>query len=126
LILLANSFIQDRRSLALKNLILQFTKRMHVFKLEKLLDLCQEKGWLKSRMRHRTDSTHVLGAILAVTRLECVGETLRAALNTLLMISSPYDLDARYAKKHTTSWVGYEEVITKNSRRANCSHKRSP
>jgi len=25
-----------------------------------------------------------------------------------LMISSPYDLDAHYAKKHTTSWVGYK------------------
>jgi transposase len=25
-----------------------------------------------------------------------------------LMISSPYDLDAHYSKKHTTSWVGYK------------------
>lgn len=25
-----------------------------------------------------------------------------------VMISSPYDLDAHYAKKHTTSWVGYK------------------
>ncbi len=179
--------------------------------LEKLLQLCQEKGWLKSRMRQRIDSTHVLGAIRAVTRLECVGETLRTALNTLsivapdwllsnadeewvkryntriedyhqpksktkreelaniygedglqllnavfetsspdwlrkipavemlrrvwvqqyylgddrirwrtaqeippasLMISSPYDSDARYAKKHTTSWVGYKVHLT--------------
>jgi len=24
------------------------------------------------------------------------------------MISSPYDLDAHYSKKHTTSWVGYK------------------
>ena len=55
--------------------------------LDKLLKLCQEKGWLKSRMRQRTDSTHVLGAIRARTRLECAGETLRAALNTLAVVA---------------------------------------
>jgi transposase len=27
-------------------------------------------------------------------------------------ISSPYDLDAHYAKKHTTSWVGYKVHLT--------------
>jgi len=174
---------------------------------EKLLTLCKDKGWLKSRTRQRTDSTYVLASIRAITRLECVGETMRAALNALavvapawlqaqsqpqwieryseriedyhlptsergreqqaqlygedgwqlldaifavtspawlrqvpavetlrrvwvqqyyycdghlrwrtkdeippasLMISSPYDLDAHYARKQTTSWVGYK------------------
>lgn len=50
---------------------------------DKFLHLCQEQGWLKARSRQRTDSTHVLAAIRAVTRLECAGETLRAALNAL-------------------------------------------
>jgi len=50
---------------------------------EKLLTLCLDKGWLKPRTRQRTDSTHVLAAIRAVTRLECAGETFRAALNAL-------------------------------------------
>lgn len=174
---------------------------------DQLLGWCQHQGWLQARTRQRTDSTHVLAAIRAVTRLECAGETLRAALNALavvapawlqtqsqpewverysermedyhlpistaareqqaqvygedgkrlldtifegngpdwlrqvpavetlrrvwiqqyyvcdnriawrteqgiptatLMISSPYDLDAHYSKKNTTSWVGYE------------------
>ena len=174
---------------------------------EKLLTLCKDKGWLKSRTRQRIDSTYVLASIRATTRLECVGETMRAALNALavvapewlptqsqpewieryseriedyhlptsdrgrvqqaqlygedgwqllgaifaitspawlrevpaietlrrvwvqqyyccegrlrwrtkdeispasLMISSPYDLDAHYSRKHTTSWVGYK------------------
>ncbi|MEM9507557.1 MAG: IS1182 family transposase [Cyanobacteria bacterium P01_E01_bin.35] len=174
---------------------------------EQLLNLCQDRGWLKSRSRQRTDSTHILAAIRAVTRLECAGETLRASLNALavaapdwlcvhsqpewvdryseriedyhlpksktkrteqaelygedglrllndvfestspnwlrqipavetlrrvwvqqyycfdnkirwraqgevppasVMISSPYEPDAHYAKKHTTSWVGYK------------------
>jgi transposase len=178
---------------------------------ERLLALCQDKGWLKARTRQRTDSTHVLACIRAVTRLECVGETMRATLNALavvvpewlkahsqeqwieryseriedyhhsesksgreqqaqlygedgfflldaifsstspiwlrqipavetlrrvwiqqyycnesriywrteegippasVMISSPYDLDAHYAKKHTTSWVGYKVHLT--------------
>src|SRR6516225_4627836 len=38
---------------------------------------------LKARGKQRTDSTHVLAAIRAVNRLECVGETMRAALNSL-------------------------------------------
>ena len=178
---------------------------------ERLLALCDEKGWVKARGRQRTDSTHVLSAIRAVTRLECAGETLRAALNALavaapewtvahsqpewverysermedyhlpkseskriaqaevygrdgllllddifdeaspdwlrhipavetlrrvwiqqyycqsnkirwrkqvdappasIMISSPYDCDAHYSKKKTTSWVGYKVHIS--------------
>jgi transposase len=178
---------------------------------ERLLALCQDKGWLKARTRQRTDSTHVLACIRAVTRLECVGETMRATLNALavaapewlqkhhqeewieryseriedyhhsesksgreqqaqlygkdgfflldaifssaspiwlrqipavetlrrvwvqqyycndgriywrteegippasVMISSSYDLDAHYAKKHTTTWVGYKAHLT--------------
>ncbi len=174
---------------------------------EHLLSLCQQRGWLKARTRQRTDSTHVLASIRAITRLECVGETMRVALNVLavtapdwllansqpdwleryseriedyhlpkskskrieqaelygqdglqllnavldstspswlrhlpaieilrqvwlqqfychanqirwrvqgeipparLMIGSPYDCDAHYARKHTTSWVGYK------------------
>lgn len=50
---------------------------------EKLLTLCLDKGWLKPRALQRTDSTHVLAAIRAVTRLECAGETFRATLNAL-------------------------------------------
>ncbi|ACC85464.1 IS1182-like element ISNpu1 family transposase [Nostoc punctiforme] len=174
---------------------------------DQLLSWCQQQGWLQARGRQRTDSTHVVATIRAVTRLECAGETLRAALNALavvapawlqaqsqpewierysermedyhlptskaareeqahvygedgkqlldaifdghspewlqqvpavetlrrvwvqqyyvcnneiywrteqgippatLMISSPYDLDAHYSKKNTTSWVGYK------------------
>jgi transposase len=48
-----------------------------------LLEHCQAKQLLRARTRQRTDSTHVLGAIRAMNRLECVGETLRHALNVL-------------------------------------------
>jgi hypothetical protein len=36
---------------------------------------------LKARGKQRTNTTHVLAANCIIDRLECVGETLRAALN---------------------------------------------
>jgi len=54
--------------------------------LQRVLELCQQRGWLKARGKQRTDSTHVLAAIRTINRLECVGETLRAALNSLAVV----------------------------------------
>lgn len=54
--------------------------------LNPLLQLCRERGWLKERGKQRTDATHVLAAIRTMNRLECVGETLRAALNSLAVV----------------------------------------
>jgi transposase len=51
--------------------------------LGKLLEECANRGLVKSRGRQRTDSTHVVAAIRTLNRLECVGETMRAALNAL-------------------------------------------
>jgi len=54
--------------------------------LDALLDRCKDAGLLKARSRQRTDSTHVLTAVRTLSRLECVGETLRHALNTLAAV----------------------------------------
>jgi transposase len=43
----------------------------------------REQGYLKLRGQQRTDSTHVLAKIRSLNRLEGVGETFRAALNSL-------------------------------------------
>jgi transposase len=51
--------------------------------LDKLLQVCQQQGWLKAGGKQRTDSTHMVGAVRSLSRQELVGETLRAALNTL-------------------------------------------
>jgi IS5 family transposase len=51
--------------------------------LDTLLALCREQKLVSARGRQRTDSTHVLGAVPSLNRLECVTETLRAALNAL-------------------------------------------
>jgi len=53
----------------------------------RLLDLMLERfhdhKLLKARGRQRTDSTHVLSAVRALNRLQCVGETMRHALNSV-------------------------------------------
>jgi transposase len=46
-----------------------------------LLERFSQQGLLRKRGRQRTDATHVLAAIRTLGRLECIGETLRVALN---------------------------------------------
>jgi transposase len=74
--------------------------------LEALLTLAQAQGLLKARGRQRTDSTHVVGAIRVLNRLERVGETLRAALNSLAVVApawvqtlAPLEWYGRYAHR---------------------------
>ena len=55
--------------------------------LEKLLEGCKERGYLKVRGRQRTDSTHVLGALRVLSKWERTAETLRAALNALASVA---------------------------------------
>lgn len=63
--------------------------------LDRLLDACKERGWVKARGKQRTDSTHILAAIRTLIRLrrgkalrlEVIGETLRAALNALATVA---------------------------------------
>jgi len=51
--------------------------------LEKLLEGCKERGYLKVQGRQRTDSTHVLGSLRILSKWERTAETMRAALNAL-------------------------------------------
>jgi hypothetical protein len=51
--------------------------------LEKLLEGCKKRGYLKVRGRQRTDSTHVLGALRVLSKWERTAETMRSALNAL-------------------------------------------
>lgn len=74
--------------------------------LQPLLDEALARGWIKPRGKQRTDSTHVLGAIRALNRLETVGETMRATLNVLatvagewLRIQAPVEWLDRYEKR---------------------------
>lgn len=51
--------------------------------LDRMLERFRERGLVKARGRQRTDSSHVLGSLRVLNRLELIGETLRAALNAL-------------------------------------------
>ncbi len=63
------------------------TGKAELLLFESMLTLFREQGLLKARGRQRTDSTHVLAAIQVLNRLECVGESLRHALNTLASLA---------------------------------------
>jgi hypothetical protein len=65
-----------------------------------------EAGLLKGRGRQRTDATHVLAAVRTLSRLELVGESLRAALEDLAEADPAWlapliepEWDKRYGRK---------------------------
>lgn len=74
--------------------------------LDAMLARFREDGLLKARGKQRTDSTHVLAAVRDLNRLECVGETMRYALNELAGVApdwlrehSPATWYERYGKR---------------------------
>jgi transposase len=74
--------------------------------LDTLLVHCRTVGLLKVRGQQRTDATHVLAAVRALTRLELLGETFRATLNDLATVApawvqgiAPIPWYERYGKR---------------------------
>ncbi len=74
--------------------------------LERLLECCRVHGLVKAGGKQRTDATHVLAAIRALSRLELVGETMRAALNELATVApdwlrrvAPAEWYQRYSRR---------------------------
>ena len=70
---------------------------------DQVLDLCRKRGWIKARGKQRTDSTHVLAAIRTLRRLECVGETMRHALNVLAEVAPSWlleHMDPEWAERY--------------------------
>ena len=65
--------------------------------LNRILEQLREKGLLKGHKQQRTDSTHILAAIRPLNRLETLGETFRAALNSLA-VAAPDWLAKRLKK----------------------------
>ena len=86
------------------------TRLLQAGKEQDLLDILmahlKETGLLKSHQRQRTDATHVLAAIRTLNRLELLGETVRAALNSLVVADPDWlahhiqsDWFERYARR---------------------------
>ena len=65
-------------------------KQAETLLLDRLLEVCKQRGWLKQGGKQRTDSTHVLARVRSLSNLECVGETLRAALDDLADLSADW------------------------------------
>jgi transposase len=80
--------------------------------LDAMLARFQKRGLLKQRGRQQTDSTHVVSAIRVMNRIESVGETLRAALNSLAVAAPGWlrqvaqpDWYDRYGKRIMDMWM---------------------
>jgi hypothetical protein len=70
----------------------------------------RSEGGGTARGRQRTDSTHVLAAIQTLSRLECVAETLRHALNVLAATIPDWVQDhvpAEWYERYGTRWQEY-------------------
>lgn len=70
------------------SLLVVFRKRLLTGGLESLifqavLDLLVKEGWVAKRSKQRLDSTHICGLLSHMSRLECVRETIRLALEYL-------------------------------------------
>ncbi|MFL5705289.1 MAG: transposase [Ktedonobacteraceae bacterium] len=74
------------------SLLAEFRRRLveedvETLLLDRLLEVCKQRGWLKAGGKQRTDSTHVLARVRSLSNLECVGETLRAVLDDLAALA---------------------------------------
>ena len=67
--------------------------------LNRILEQLREKELIKGHKRQRTDSTHILAAIRPLNRLETLGETFRAALNSLAVAAPDW-----LAKRLNKDW----------------------
>lgn len=61
--------------------------QMEALLFETMLNHLKQRGFIRAGGRQRTDATHVLAAVRATHRVVCVGETMRAALNTLAEVA---------------------------------------
>ncbi len=61
--------------------------QMEYLLFETMLTCLKQRGLIKAGGRHLTDATHVLAAVRAINRVVCVGETMRATLNTLAEVA---------------------------------------
>ena len=78
--------------------------------LEKLLERCDELGFLKGKTKQRTDSTHVLASVRALTLLELVGETMRSTLNELAVLAPEWlkeIMQPDWVKRYGRRFDGY-------------------
>jgi transposase len=87
--------------------------------LTTMLDRFTDRGLLKHRGHQRTDSTHIVAAVRSLNRLEIVGETLHAALNTLAQVAPTWLRDhvtAEWFLRYGTSFSDDQQPQGKGER----------
>jgi len=78
--------------------------------LEKLLKRCEGLGLLKGKKKQRTDSTHVLAAVRALSLLELVGETMRRVLDEAARLAPEWlhqHMKVEWIKRYERRFDGY-------------------
>lgn len=87
---------------------------------DSVLSLFREQGLLKARGKQRSDSTHVLAAVRSLSRLENIGETLRATLNQLVEVAPDW------LRRHADpAWVERYDAPTDHFRLPKSEAKRT-
>ncbi len=87
--------------------------------LDTLLTEFRHRDLLKVRGQQRTDSTHVFAAIRNLNRLECIGETMRAALNSVAIAAPAWlqqHLDPHWAERYQERVQDYRLPKSKAAR----------
>lgn len=86
---------------------------------DKVLEWVRELGFLKKYGKQRTDSTHFLGAVERLSRLELVWETLRLALRAIQAEAGqwygkqiPSTFHEVYVERHSSWRLSQQEVKT--------------
>jgi transposase len=84
---------------------------------EQVLDWVQSHGYLKKHSKQRTDSTHIVGSVARLSRLELTWETIRVVLSALKTRCSqwyeqqiPAVFDAAYRERQSAWRLSAEEV----------------
>jgi len=90
-----------------------------------MLELFEEKELLKATGRQRTDSTHIIGAVRELNRLEIVGETLHHVLNVLAQVDPAWlrtQVDEGWFRHYGERFSDYRLPKPKAERRELAQH----
>lgn len=78
--------------------------------LERLVERCAELGFLKGQKQQRTDSTHVLAAVRALSLLELVEEAMRRVLDEAARLAPDWlrqQMKEEWIKRYERRFEGY-------------------
>lgn len=90
--------------------------------LDKVLEVCKADGLIKVRGQQRTDSTHIVGAVRALSRLELVQECMRHALDEITQ-EAPQWL-ATHVRQEAPEWAERYGAQASNMRLPRTDSKR--